>query len=116
MRETTLAEKGVWKMCHTAVVHLDSPYSVAKTEVTILEDRIFPVLIGKWYRVGRAKKRTPVYPVRDPEWYREKAVVAVTTRSEQKAEEERKQAPVAGTSTSTKETSEMYTPEDLKTA
>ena len=103
-------------MCHTAVVHIDSPYFAAKTEVTILEDPIFPVLISKWYGVGRTKKRIPVYPVHDPEWYREKAVAAATTRSEQKAEEDRKQAPVAGTSTSTKETSEMYTPEDLKTA
>ncbi|XP_070206245.1 uncharacterized protein [Littorina saxatilis] len=48
MKETTLAEKDSKKMYHTAVVHIDSPYFDSETEVTVMDDPIYPVLIGKW--------------------------------------------------------------------
>ena len=115
-REAVLADKGVRKVCHTAVVHIDSPYFIANTDVTILEDPLYSVLIGKWYGVGKAKKHTPLYPIRDPTWYQEEAVAAVSTRGQQKEEEKMRQTPVARTGTCINQTSDIYIPEDLRSA
>jgi hypothetical protein len=83
MKQTTMAEKGMKKDCHTAIMHIDSPYFKADTEVTVLDDPICPVLIGKWYGVEENRKLTPVFPVRDPSWYKDE-VGAVSTRAQEK--------------------------------
>ncbi|KAK7113091.1 uncharacterized protein [Littorina saxatilis] len=115
-KETTLAEKKTRKLCPTAVAHIDCPYFDAKTEVVILEDPIYPVLIGKWYGVGQNKRKTPLFPVRDPSWYQGETNAAVSTRKQEKEEKERNEKPVPGTRHDDRNTHKMYSPQDLKKA
>ncbi|XP_070191283.1 uncharacterized protein [Littorina saxatilis] len=110
MKETTLAEKDSKKMYHTAVVHIDSPYFVSETEVTVMDDPIYPVLIGKWYGLGKEKKLTPTYPVRDPAWYPGTAAV-VTTRAQATVDA---QKPSCSHKQGVKEEERLYSPADLK--
>ncbi|XP_070203049.1 uncharacterized protein [Littorina saxatilis] len=115
-KETTLAEKKTRKLCPTAVAHIDCPYFDAKTEVVILEDPIYPVLIGKWYGVGQNKRKTPLFPVRDPSWYQGETNAAVSTRKQEKRKKKRNEKPVPGTSHDDRNTHKMYSPQDLKKA
>ncbi|XP_070183345.1 uncharacterized protein [Littorina saxatilis] len=110
MKETTLAEKDSKKMYHTAVVHIDSPYFDSETEVTVMDDPIYPVLIGKWYGLGKEKKLTPTYPVRDPAWYPGTAA-AVTTRAQATVDA---QKPSCSHKQGVKEEERLYSPADLK--
>ena len=80
-KKATLADKGIQRRYNTAVVHVDSPYFIGDTEVTVIQDPLYPVLIGNWNGIGRNKSRTPIYPVRDPSWYKEKSAPTEKTRS-----------------------------------
>lgn len=116
VKETTLAEKGVRKSYKVAVMHVDSPYFKGRTEVTVLDDPVYPVLIGKWYGLGKKKRKTPLYPVRDPEWYESEVAAAVTTRKEAKEGRKENEIPLPSTSKGIGESSALYTPEDLRKA
>ncbi|XP_070203511.1 uncharacterized protein [Littorina saxatilis] len=109
-KEVTLAEKGAKKMYPTAVVHIDSPFFDADTEVTVMDNPVYPVLIGKWHGIGSNKCLTSLYPIRDPTWFSE-TVAAVNTRAQQKEEEKKSEASVPP---NLKSQEKPFTPEDLK--
>ena len=67
----TFANCGTQEDCHVAVVQIDSPYFEGPTEVTVMKNPIVPVLIGKWFGVRGKRRRTPIYPIRDPSWYQD---------------------------------------------
>ena len=114
VQETVLAEKGISKFCQTAVVEIDCPYFIGKTEVTVMEEPLYDVLIGNWYGLGPEKSRTPIYPVRDPTWYQctEEKTAMVITRSESR----NKSIPVQSKLKRGKEILKeiIFSPEELK--
>ena len=116
MKEITLAEKGVRKFCKVAVMHIDSPYFKGRTEVTVLDDPVYPVLIGKWYGMGKRKKKIPLYPVRDPVWYESEVAAAVTTRQGALEERKENEQTLPSTSQGKGGTGALYTPDDLRRA
>lgn len=114
-RRTTMAEKSMHKWCRTATVHIDSPYFLGETDVTVLENPIYPVLIGNGYGLKTDRKKTPIFPVREPDWSQGDVTAAVTTRGESSREERRAATapdvhvgPVQGNLT--------YSPADLRKA
>lgn len=115
-KRATMAEKGMRKWCPTAVAHIDSPYFIGDTEVSILENPIYPVLIGKWHGIGDEKEKTPIFPVRDPDWYQEGITASVTTRSESRKEDEQKNYTTSGSNADGVQETKMYSPEDLRKA
>ncbi|KAK7109283.1 hypothetical protein V1264_013350 [Littorina saxatilis] len=115
-KETMLAEKGTKRTCKVAIMHIDSPYFECRSEVTVLEDPVYPVLIGKWYGMGKKKKKTPLYPVRDPEWYAKEVAAAVSTRQTTKEEAREQSQPLPSTSSGCEQNVPLLTPEDLRKA
>lgn len=83
VRQARLAEKDTVRQYPAARVHIDCPYFIGEDEVSVMDDPVHPVLIGKWFGIGENRKRTPVYPTRTPEWYSD-VIANVTTRSQQK--------------------------------
>ncbi|XP_070212629.1 uncharacterized protein [Littorina saxatilis] len=107
VRETTLAKKNVKETLRTAKIHLDTPYFVGETEVSVMENPVHPVLIGNKMGVGSARKETPVYPIRNPEL--KETAAAVTTRQEERREmEEQEKTPTFP------ETDQLFSSVDLK--
>ena len=66
MKETVLAEKGISRSCPTAIVEIDSPYFIGKSEVTVMEEPLYPVLIGNLHGIEYEKNKTPIYPLEIP--------------------------------------------------
>lgn len=83
-KETTFADKTKKKQLQVAKVHVDTPYFVGETEVSVMDNTLYPVLIGNKMGIGMDKIETPVYPVRDP--VLQETSAAVTTRAEEKRE------------------------------
>ena len=88
-KETTLADKTKKKQLRVAKVHMDTPYFVGETEVSVMENPIHSVLIGNKIGVGRDIIETPVYPVREP--VLKETSAAVTTREQERREPELKE-------------------------
>ena len=110
--ETTLASKDVKTRLRVAVVEIDSPYFQGPTEVSVMEQPLFPVMIGQSFGVGNVRCVTPLYPVRDPEWYHN-STAAVTTRQQTRKEIVEEQAkPEAEPRRPTG--AEIFSPADLK--
>ena len=65
----TLASSEVKKPLKAAVINVDSPYFHEDTEVMVMENSVHPVLIGQTYGLDGKWKTTPLFPVREPEWY-----------------------------------------------
>ena len=86
-KETTFAKSTKKEVLHTAKVQMDTPYFEGETEVSVMDNPVYPVLIGNKIGVGKDRCETPVYPVRDPEI--KEVTASVTTRGQQKAEEKR---------------------------
>ena len=82
---TTLASTEVTKSLKVAVVNIDSPYFHEDTEVSVMEKPVHPVLIGQTYGLGRQRKTTPLFPIREPDWYHPPKI-AVTTRLQERKE------------------------------
>lgn len=85
-RETLLADKNQKKSLQTATIHVDTPYFIGETEVSMMENPLHPVLIGNKMGVGDTKIETPVYPVRETTFTEETA--AVQTRGQEVRERE----------------------------
>ena len=81
--KVTLASTEVTKPLKVAIVNIDSPYFHADTEVTVMEKPIYPVLIGQTHGLDRKWQTTPLFPVREPDWYNS-AQAAVVTRLQAK--------------------------------
>lgn len=126
-RETTLADKTEKKQLKTAKVYVDTPYFVGETEVSVMNNTLYPVLIGNKMGVGKDKIETPVFPVRDP--VLDETAAAMTTRAERKREiddrvpegqsvskDSCKKDPITTKSTTPKTptTGSLWTTEDLK--
>ena len=114
MMVTTLASTEVTTQLPVAVVEIDSPYFMGMTEVIVMQNPLYPILIGQTYGTEEEKKVTPLFPVREPEWYPDR-VATVTTRK-QKSEEEREKE-TKGQFQETKGTRDSFThfePGDLK--
>ena len=88
-KEITLADKTAKKTLRVARVHVDTPYFVGETDVSVMENPVHSVLIGNKIGVGKDAIETPVYPVRDPEIV--ETTAAVTTREQEREETKRKE-------------------------
>ena len=84
--KVTLASKEVTKPLKVAIVNIDSPYFQADTEVTVMEKPIYPVLIGQTHGLDRKWQTTPLFPVREPDWYNS-AQAALVTRLQAKTQQ-----------------------------
>ncbi|KAK7108528.1 hypothetical protein V1264_016261 [Littorina saxatilis] len=82
VKETTLADKSTKKQLRIARVHLDTPYFVGETEVSVMDNPIYSVLIGNQMGLQGETVEVPVYPVRDPVIVEGSA--AVETRDQRK--------------------------------
>ena len=96
-KETSLADKTHKRQLCSAKVHLDTPYFVGDTEVSVMDNALYPVLIGNKMGVGDEKIETPIFPVRDP--VLNETIAAVVTRSNTKREERTRMPETPSTST-----------------
>ncbi|XP_070198592.1 uncharacterized protein [Littorina saxatilis] len=72
-KRTTLADKSKVRYCETAIIHVDSPFFCGETEVVVMADPIMPVLIGEFHGTQNDRRKTPIFPVREPAWYHDSA-------------------------------------------
>ncbi|KAK7089232.1 hypothetical protein V1264_024235 [Littorina saxatilis] len=116
-KRTTLADKSKVRYCETAIVHVDSPFFCGETEVVVMADPIMLVLIGEFHGTQNDRRKTPIFPVREPAWYHdstETVAGAVDTRAQSKLDNDRDKS--ASKPSSREPTSEMFTPKDLREA
>ena len=86
-KKVYLADKKVSKNCPMARLVIDSPYFCCETDVIVMENPVNDVLIGRHHGIDGSREKTPLFPVREPEWYQDSKAAAVTTRAEAKREE-----------------------------
>ncbi|XP_070198733.1 uncharacterized protein [Littorina saxatilis] len=116
-KRTTLADKSKVRYCETAIIHVDSPFFCGETEVVVMADPIMPVLIGEFHGTQNDRRKTPIFPVREPAWYYDSAETvagAVDTRAQSKLDNDRDKS--ASKPSSREPTSDMFTPKDLREA
>ena len=84
VKRTKYAKKDIEEQCRIAIVDMDTPFFKGKTEVVVIENASQPVLIGDRYGISPETKKTPIYPVRKPDWFKnpETQVTPVQTRAE----------------------------------
>jgi hypothetical protein len=92
------AKSDLHEQCDIVEVELDTPYFNGKTEAIVIQNPLSPILIGNRYGSGTKKNKTPVFPVREPEWYDKKDISEISqveTRSskETKADGKRNLTP-----------------------
>ncbi|KAK7110753.1 uncharacterized protein [Littorina saxatilis] len=116
-KRTTLADKSKVRYCETAIIHVDSPFFCGETEVVVMADPIMLVLIGEFHGTQNDRRKTPIFPVREPTWYHdstETVAGAVDTRAQSKLDNDRDKS--ASKPSSREPTSDMFTPKDLREA
>ena len=82
-KETMYANKALKEKLPVAKVHIDSPYFEGETDVIVMKNASYPVLIGQHCNVGGEKRKVPLFPVRDIDM---NLSASVTTRAQSKAE------------------------------